>query len=221
MLVRSLLAGSLLVIPLAVAAPARADDAPAKEAPAGASAVPAEETPELVDDSPLTRMPAGSPADQALWTAAREVNATLPSIWRSLTTLQGRIANDRVMQRLDAASKQGSEEEKAAAAKARSRLELAYTLSVEFMTKKRTVDQTRACGYPFLNFATAMGSTKTEEERQILATSRLTLKVCVENGREMSKGLAASYQQLEAARVEAERVLQKSAGTPPDAAGPR
>jgi hypothetical protein len=220
MRVRSLVVGSLLAVPLAVAAPARADDAPAK-APAGASAAPAEDVPEIVDESALTKMPAGSPADQALWTAAREVNATLPSIWRSLTTLQGRIASERVMQRLDDASKQGLPEENAAAAKARSRLELAYTLSVEFMTKKRTVDQTRACGYPFLNFATAMGSTKTEEERQVLATSRLTLKVCVENGREMSKGLAASYQQLDAARVEAERVLQKSAGTPPAAAGPR
>jgi hypothetical protein len=204
MRVRSLVVGSLLAVPLAVATPARADDAP-----------------EFVDDSPLTKMPAGSPADQALWTAAREVNATLPSIWRSLTTLQGRIASERVMQRLDDASKQGSEAEKAAAAKARSGLELAYTLGVEFMTKKRTVDQTRACGYPFLNFSTAMGSTKTEEERQVLATSRLTLKVCVENGREMAKGLATSYQQLEAARVEAERVLQKSSGTPPAATGQR
>jgi hypothetical protein len=211
MLVRSLLVGSLLALPLAVAAPARAAE----------PASPAEETPKFVDDSPLTKVPQGSPEDQALWTAAREVNATLPSIWRSLTGLQGRIATERVMQRLGAASKQGSPEEMAVVAKATSGLELAYTLSVEFMTKKRTVDQTRACGYPLLNFATAMGSTKTEGERQALATARLTLKICVENGREMSQGLAASYQQLDAAKKEADRVLQKSSATSPAGPGSR
>jgi hypothetical protein len=216
MRVRSLVVGSLLAVPLAVAAPARADDAPAKT-PAGASAAPAEDVPEFVDDSPLTKMPAGSPADQALWTAAREVNATLPSIWRSLAGLQGRIASERVLPRLDAASKKGSPEE---VGRAQRGLELAYTLSLEYMTTKRTVDQTRACGYPFLDFATAMGSTRTEEERKALATSRLTLKICVENGREMSKGLAASYEGLDAAKKEADRVLQKSTGTPP-AAGQR
>jgi hypothetical protein len=220
MRVRSLVVGSLLAVPLAVAAPARADDAPAK-APAGASAAPAEATPEFVDDSPLTKMPAGSPADQALWTAAREVNATLPSIWRSLAGLQGRIASERVLPRLDAASKKGSPEEKEEVGRAQRGLELAYTLSLEYMTTKRTVDQTRACGYPFLDFATAMGSTRTEEERKALATSRLTLKICVENGREMSKGLAASYEGLDAAKKEADRVLQKSTGTPPAAAGQR
>jgi len=209
-----------LAIPLGLSGPARAEDHSEKKPATPASSAPQEEQDD-VEDSPLTKVPPGSAEDQALWRSALDINNAVSIAWSAVTRLQAGLQTDRVLERLRAATRTGSPEDMEAAGKVLLRLEAAWGLSAEYMRRGRLVDQTRACGYPLLTFATAMPDTKTEEDRKALASARVELKVCESKAQEMVEGLASVYRPLVAASAEAEGVLRRAAAPAPASAGPR
>ncbi len=209
-----------LAIPTGLPGPARAGDA-SQQKPATSTSSAPQTAQDDVEDSPLTKVPPGSAEDQALWRSALDVNNAVSIVWSAVTRLQAGLQTDRVLERLRAATRTGSPEEMEAAGKALQRLEAAWGLSAEYMRSGRLVDQTRACGYPLLTFATAMPDTKTEEDRKALASARVELKVCVSKAQEMAEGLASVYRPLVAASTEAEGVLRRAAAPTPAAAGSR
>ena len=220
LLLRLLLLSPLL-IPLGLSGPARAEDHSEKK-PATSASSALQEAQDDVEDSPLTKAPPGSAEDQALWRSALAVNNALRNAWRAVTWLQSLLSTERVKQRLEAATRSGSPEEMEAARKALQRLESAWGLSAGLMKQSRTVDPTRACSYPLLTYATAMPVTKTEADRQALASARVELKVCLSKAQEMTESMVRLYEPLVGAKAEADGVLgRRAAGQAPAASGSR
>jgi hypothetical protein len=149
-------------------------------------------------------MPPGSPADQALWREARDVNRAVPTARHEANRLQLRVRTEELSRRLGDAAKA----DPSAAPRLevlRKRLADAQVAALDVYTSRWPVDVTRVCQVPFVDLTSAMNAA----DPALIAEARDRTARCVELGR------TAALRQERANAALAEVVAESEKALPP------
>jgi len=169
--------------------------------------------------------PPGSAADQALWKAAREVNTGVIVVRKASATLQAQAKNERLVERLQQAAKGAEAPLAKRLEEARRQLEKAWRANYDIRSRPWPVNTVRVCTQRLLLFDSAMHTVaKPSGWGGHLATTRDSLRTCVDRARLAIDAMAASNDALGAAIAEAQRALQElpaPAAAPPGPAAKR
>jgi hypothetical protein len=188
--------------PTAAAAPAPVAEPGAPDQKAGLSS----EDAALDGGAP----PPGSAADQALWKAARGVNTGVIIVRKASANLQALAKNERLLERLQEAAKGAEEARAKRLGEVRQQLEKAWRSNYEIRSRPWPVNTVRVCTQRLLLFDSAMHTaTKPGGWGGHLATTRDSLKTCVERARLAIDTMSASNDALGAAIAEAQESLKQ------------
>jgi hypothetical protein len=172
-------------------------------------------------ENPLTALPPGSPSDQALWKTAVAANNEVVIVRAQASRIQWGAKRSGLDERLAALARQGPPEVARRAEELRQRLLDAWRQNVDYLTWRWPVDPTRACGYPLLNFATAMPDQGKDAE-VLLAAARADLQTCLDRALPAIRAMKESNERFARVVAEADAALAAARpGSPPgEVAGP-
>lgn len=159
-------------------------------------------------DDVFARPPPGSPADQALWTAARQVDSAIPLSRGEAARLQWRVQQGQFNERLAQLEKQGPLEKAARARRAGEEVIAARDRNREIMIRRWPVDPTRVCSYPLLDFSSALlaGSSR-PADKALQDETRKRLQECVNKAEVILRSIEGSNKELAAALTALEAEL--------------
>ena len=183
-----------------VAGPARAQEA-RPQAPA--------RTDETAGDD-FSRPPPGSPADQALWKEASDVDNAIPMQRGESAKLQWRVKQGQYNERIDRLEKQGPPEKAAQAKKAGVKVIEARDCNYEIITRKWPIDPTRVCSYALLDFTSALNASHpqgTPTDKALPGDARTRLRECVDRAQLILRSIEGSNKELAAALASLEALL--------------
>jgi hypothetical protein len=162
--------------------------------------------------------PAGVAGDDlVLWKKARDVDVRLP-IERSVSTrLMARANGSRWDERIAEGSRRGSLDE-ARAAELRRRLLEQWDVVTIVLTAGWKVDPTRVCGYPLLDFDSALRVDEQARRARLLPEAKGRLSECVETATrilaELERANGGLLAALEAVEKETPALPPAAAATP-------
>jgi hypothetical protein len=174
LLAAALLGISTPSVPVALVALAEEPTPPSAPPPAGAD--------DGDDPSTLSRIPPGTPEDQALWRTTVEVDRLVPLAKRKMAELQWTLRNERLDERLGTLA-EGTSPDAARAREVRGRVAKIAVESYAILTRPWPIDTTRVCSYQLLSFGTAMSATNGPEKSYYLEAARADLQQCVAKAR--------------------------------------
>lgn len=158
----------------------------------------------------FSRPPPGSPADQALWKEASEVDNAIPMQRGESAKLQWRVKQGQYNERIDRVEKQGPPELAAQAKRAGVKVIEARDRNYEIITRKWPIDPTRVCAYPLLDFTSALNAIDPQGppmNKAVLGDARTRLRECVDRAQLIRRSIEGSNRELAAALASLEALL--------------
>ena len=200
-LVGCLLALSLQAPPAPPAAPGGAAAAPAgtTAGAAGPAVEPDEQAP-----------PPGSPQELKLWNAGLKANQAVHQTRAAAAMLQVRASGADLLHRLEVAAQASPHEEGERLLALRRRLQAAWDKDRELFTRRWPVDPTRACGYPHLNYDSAMRLAPGPSRQAEVENARVELQRCVDRAKLVTDAMAAANVAFAAAIDDAQKALARA-----------
>jgi hypothetical protein len=178
--------------------------------PTSPSATPATAVPATADPDAVT-VPAGAPADVALWRRTYDLNNEIP-IERSISTrLQLEVKNGRLLEGLAALRKRPGVDHDTheRAEHAEERLVRALREDVQVLTAQWPVDPTRVCAYDLLNFESVLRSDENPRKAAQLAQTREPVQECAGKAELALSTLRGANDRLREAITVAEQALPR------------
>jgi hypothetical protein len=208
-LLSAILLLSLQAAPTPAAAPQGATPAP-PAAPATAQA-----RPDPADAPDEMTPPPGTPEELKLWLAGVEANKSIVQVRAAAGLLQTRARGADLLPRLEAAGAKIPHEEAEKLHAQHKRLKAAWDKNRELFARRWPVDPTRACGYPHLNYDSAMRLPPGPSRRAEVENARTELKTCVDRAGLVTSAMAAANVAFDAAINDALKALAKAEARPP------
>lgn len=213
-----------LLSPLA-AAPALADDGPAKApaaavAPAPAAAPVAADEPDPGGAWEEQKPPPGSPEDVALWRAGIDVSKAINLARLQANKMQWEHRQRKYDERLVALAKEEGKPEANKAADLLPRYNAAVAHNYLTMTRQWPVDPTRGCRYPAMHFEGVLQSGEHKKKATQLLVTREELQDCLDRARPALQVMGDSNKELAALMAEADAILPPAPVAKPAAARP-
>lgn len=160
--------------------------------------------------------PAGSAAELQLWRDGIEVTRRVALVRKDSTNLRAAILSTRLRERLEQARAGAGHEAGEHAAKLARRLEREWAENVDLFQRPWPVDPTRGCGYPHLNYDSAMRLPAGPARQAEVANTTPDLRTCVQRGGAAADKMANSNRRLGALRDEVEAALARGLGADDD-----
>ncbi len=166
---------------------------------------PAAEPPVHAEGDPLP-VPPGTPADQALWQATREVSSTVAQVRYASNKMLWQVKTSDLVARLDKAAAANPADAKRLG-ELKTRLERARDENMVMLTGRWPVDPTRVCQYTLIDLQSAMFATGGERSTPELNEARDRAAACTTAAKKAAESLDASNKKLAAVIAEVEKSI--------------
>jgi hypothetical protein len=144
--------------------------------------------------------------------------STSREVWLSRSAsmqLRNRVQQDAFARRLDQAIAAAGHEDAERLQKVRTRLRDADLKNLEIFRRRWTIDPYRACGYPQLNYDSALRMDPGANRQAEVQSAAVDLKSCVDRASVPVAAMKKANLELSAALEEAQRALEAAAAKPP------